>query len=169
MVTSHCIWAHSQWRVHPHIHPHPHVHIHVHAHVHVLCCVCVAGKQHGFLAGNVVYYVPGTFLVQTLFENETVGLTHPFFNDLRARGTGIATHPDTGTGNDYRGWEFYRSSKVAYGTVIMGDIHWVHPAPSHMYFRPCVHERSNTQSPNRPYTLNGPLRASVTRIRYAHP
>ena len=62
----------------------------------------------------------------------------PFFNDLRARGTGIATHPDTGTGNDFRGWEFYRSSKVAYGTVIMGDVRWVHPAPSHMYFRPYV-------------------------------
>ncbi len=47
----------------------------------------IQAKQHGFLAGRHVYYVPTIFLVQdNLVENETVGLTRPFFNDLRSRG-----------------------------------------------------------------------------------
>ena len=59
----------------------------------------IQGKKSGFLAGNKVYYVGGTFLVQRLYENETIGLTHPFFHDLRSRGTGIASYPNVGTGN----------------------------------------------------------------------
>ena len=52
----------------------------------------IQGKKHGFLAGNKVYYIGGTFLSQSLAENETIGLTHPFYHDLRSRGTGIAHH-----------------------------------------------------------------------------
>lgn len=46
-----------------------------------------------------MYYAGGTFLVQELYENETIGLTHPFFHDLRSRGTGIAPYAGVGTGN----------------------------------------------------------------------
>ena len=52
----------------------------------------IQGKKHGFLAGNKVYYIGGTFLSQKLAENETIGLTHPFYHDLRSRGTGIVHH-----------------------------------------------------------------------------
>ena len=73
----------------------------------------IQGKQHSFVAGNHVYYVGGYFLNQILSQEETIGLTHPFFNDLRCRGTGCAHHPQNGFGNDFSGWEFYRSTKVA--------------------------------------------------------
>ena len=46
----------------------------------------------GFLAGNNVYYVGGKVLVQHVEENETIGLSHPMFHDLRSRGTGIAEY-----------------------------------------------------------------------------
>ena len=96
----------------------------------------IQGKQHGFLSGNHVYYVAGVYLVQNLHENETIGLPHPFFNDLRSRGTSIAFHPDVGLGNDFRGWEFYRSVKVASATVLKNGIRWPRPSPSHMYWSP---------------------------------
>ena len=96
----------------------------------------IQGMKHGFLAGNQVYYTGGTFLVQRLSENETIGLTHPFHHDLRSRGTGIATHEGVGTGNDFYGWEFHRETRVAYGSVVVGEERWDHPAPSHMYWRP---------------------------------
>ena len=59
----------------------------------------IQGLKSGFLSGNHAYYVGGTFLVQKLAENETLGLTHPFYHDLRSRGTGIAEHPGVGVGN----------------------------------------------------------------------
>jgi hypothetical protein len=96
----------------------------------------IQGKKTGFLAGNKVYYVGGTFLVWDLFENETIGLTHPFFHDLRSRGTGIATYQGVGTGNDFDGWEWYRATKVAYGSVVTPETRWERPAPTRMYWRP---------------------------------
>ena len=38
--------------------------------------------QHGFLAGNNVYYVAGR-LGSWDNDHETIGLTHPFYHDLR--------------------------------------------------------------------------------------
>ena len=96
----------------------------------------IQGKKHGFLSGNHVYYVPAIFLVQNLNENETLGLPHPFFNDLRTRGTGHACYSGVGCGNDYRGWEFYRATKVAKGSVLAYGLRWQYPAPTHMYWRP---------------------------------
>jgi len=79
----------------------------------------VQGKEHAFLAGNNAYYMS----VGKWFEksDETIGLTHPFFNDLRSRGTGIVEHGVTGIGNDFWGWEFHKYVKVASGTVIGGE------------------------------------------------
>ena len=78
----------------------------------------IQGKKHGFMAGNKVYYVGGSSLVWRNTENETLGLTHPFFHDLRSRGTGIAYYEGVGTGNDFYGWEFHRETRVAYGSVV---------------------------------------------------
>ena len=55
----------------------------------------IQGLKHGFLAGNKVYYMGGKNM---LFEDETLGLTHPFHHDLRSRGVGIAYHEGVGTG-----------------------------------------------------------------------
>ena len=64
------------------------------------------------------------------------GLTHPFYHDLRSRGTGIAYYEGVGTGNDFSGWEWPRGTKVAYGTVVTEEMRWETPAPTHMYWRP---------------------------------
>ena len=60
----------------------------------------IASKKHSFLAGNNVYYMseqrwgnPGNE------DDETIGLIHPFFTDLRSRGTGIVEYGTTGVGN----------------------------------------------------------------------
>lgn len=79
----------------------------------------VQGKQHAFLSGNNAYYMSEGKWFEA--SDETIGLTHPFFNDLRSRGTGIATHDLTGAGNDFWGWEFHKYVKVASGTVIGGN------------------------------------------------
>ena len=50
----------------------------------------VQGLKHGFLAGNNVYYIGGRLAHDEM--HETLGLTHPFFHDLRSRGTGIVYH-----------------------------------------------------------------------------
>ncbi|MFL2927657.1 MAG: hypothetical protein ACJZ72_03605 [Opitutales bacterium] len=42
----------------------------------------------------------------------------------------------TGVGNDYRGWEFYKDTRVLYGSVIIGDKVYKHPAPTRMSWRP---------------------------------
>lgn len=105
----------------------------------------VQGRKEGFLRGNKAYYRGGTFLVWKLAENETIGLTHPFYHDLRSRGTGVATCPDScpkgidvGTGNDYSGWEWSRFTKAAYGTVIdpRNGTRYVYPTPTRMDWRP---------------------------------
>ncbi|MBT3212855.1 MAG: hypothetical protein HN345_12715, partial [Planctomycetaceae bacterium] len=46
----------------------------------------IQGRKHGFLAGNVTYYVGGFHASWRTIEDETIGLTHPFYHDLRARG-----------------------------------------------------------------------------------
>ena len=101
----------------------------------------VQGKKHGFLAGNLTYYVGGFHASWDLKEHETIGLTHPFHHDLRSRGIGIVQshgkdHNNTGLGNDFSGWEFYKDTRVLFGTVIVGDKVYPHPVPTKMYWRP---------------------------------
>ena len=43
----------------------------------------IQGRKHGFLAGNVTYYVGGFHASWETIEDETIGLTHPFHHDLR--------------------------------------------------------------------------------------
>lgn len=101
----------------------------------------IQGKKHGFLAGNVTYYVGGFHASWELKEHETLGLTHPFHHDLRSRGVGLVQsrgsgHDDTGLGNDFFGWEFYKDTGVLYGSVVIdGEIHR-HPVPKNMFWRP---------------------------------
>ena len=98
----------------------------------------IQGKKHGFLAGNHVYYIGGRMSSQTYDteHHETIGLTHPFYHDLRSRGTGITFYEGVGTGNDFYGWEFHKNTKVALGTVVTDGIRWETPEPTHMYWRP---------------------------------
>ena len=42
----------------------------------------------------------------------------------------------TGVGNDYKGWEFYKDTRVLYGSVILGGKIYGHPAPVRMHWRP---------------------------------
>jgi hypothetical protein len=96
----------------------------------------IQGKKHGFMAGNLAYYIGGFFPVWKHNEDETLGFTHPFHHDLRSRGHGMVDHPDTGYGHDYSGWEFYKTTKVAYGSVYVGTTKYTHPVPKAMYWRP---------------------------------
>lgn len=109
----------------------------------------IQGRKHGFMAGNLSYYIGGFHASWNLVEDETIGLTHPFFHDLRSRGTGIlesqlrgAEH--TGVGNDFSGWEFYKDTRVLYGSVILDGEVVKHPKPTSMMWRPdkmiCVYE-----------------------------
>ena len=96
----------------------------------------IQGRKHGFLAGNKTYYIGGFYPVWNQNEDDTIGFTHPFHNDLRGRGEGLVSHPDTGYGHDLQGWEFYKETKVAYGTVIIGGTRYEHPAPTSLIWRP---------------------------------
>jgi len=96
----------------------------------------IQGREHAFLAGNTVYYIGGQYANWSLQENETLGLTHPFFHDGRCRGHGMVSDPTTGYGHDLQGWEFYRDTKIAYGTVIIGANQYPNPVPQSMYWRP---------------------------------
>ena len=101
----------------------------------------IQGKKHGFLAGNLSYYVGGFHASWKPVEDETIGLTHPFHHDLRSRGVGllesaIKGNEHTGVGNDYKGWEFYKDTRVLYGSVILDGETLKHPAPTRMYWRP---------------------------------
>ena len=101
----------------------------------------VQGRKHGFMAGNLTYYVGGFHASWQMVEDETIGLTHPFHHDLRSRGVGLLESElkgteHTGTGNDYHGWEFYKDTRVLYGSVIVdGKLH-AHPKPRSMRWRP---------------------------------
>ena len=101
----------------------------------------IQGKKHGFLAGNLTYYVGGFHASWDLKEHETLGLTHPFYHDLRSRGVGLVQSrgkgsDDTGIGNDFSGWEFYKDTRVLYGSVVVGEKTHRHPVPKKMYWRP---------------------------------
>lgn len=109
----------------------------------------IQGRKHGFMAGNKSYYVGGFHASWRLIEDETIGLTHPFHHDLRSRGTGILESKlpgkeHTGIGNDYLGWEFYKDTRVLYGSVIIDGKTYQHPKPTSMRWRPdkmiCVYE-----------------------------
>ena len=96
----------------------------------------IQGKKHGFLAGNKTYYIGGFHPVWNIAEHETIGFTHPFFNDLRCRGRAMVSHPETGYGHDLSGWEFYKHTKVAYGSVVVDGIRYDNPIPISMIWRP---------------------------------
>lgn len=101
----------------------------------------IQGRKHGFLAGNVTYYVGGFHASWKPIEDETIGLTHPFHHDLRSRGVGLveselAGTEHTGVGNDYGGWEFYKDTRVLYGSVIVDGKTYQHPKPDSMRWRP---------------------------------
>ena len=101
----------------------------------------IQGRKHGFLAGNVTYYIGGYHASWELKEHETLGLTHPFHHDLRSRGVGLAKsrgsgHNNTGVGNDFSGWEFYKDTRVLYGSVVINQNTHRHPVPKRMYWRP---------------------------------
>ncbi len=101
----------------------------------------IQGRKHGFLAGNVTYYVGGFHASWKLIEEETLGLTHPFYHDLRSRGVGLLESElkgteHTGTGNDYSGWEFYKDTRVLYGSVMIDGKTYLHPKPKSMRWRP---------------------------------
>jgi len=101
----------------------------------------VQGRKTGFMAGNLSYYVGGFHASWKPFENETIGLTHPFYHDLRSRGTGLAQsteqgHLNTGLGNDFGGWEFYKKTRVLYGSVTINGQRHKYPVPLRMYWRP---------------------------------
>ncbi|NND99202.1 MAG: hypothetical protein HKN47_17935 [Pirellulaceae bacterium] len=101
----------------------------------------IQGRKHGFLTGNVTYYVGGYYASWKRIEDETIGLTHPFHHDLRSRGVGlldseIAGNEHTGTGNDYLGWEFYKDTRVLYGSVVIDGTEFENPKPTSMRWRP---------------------------------
>ncbi len=101
----------------------------------------IQGRKHGFLAGNVTYYVGGYHASWNLIEDETIGLTHPFHHDLRSRGVGLLESElpgteHTGKGNDYNGWEFYKDTRVLYGSVVVNGETYEHPKPISMRWRP---------------------------------
>ena len=101
----------------------------------------IQGRKHGFLAGNLTYYVGGFHASWKLIEDETIGLTHPFHHDLRARGAALVDSEiegteNTGTGNDYLSWEFYKDTRVLYGSVIIDGRTFETPKPKSMRWRP---------------------------------
>ena len=112
----------------------------------------IQGKKHGFLAGNLSYYVGGFHASWKPLEDETLGLTHPIHHDLRSRGVGLLESElegteHTGTGNDYNGWEFYKDTRVLYGSVVIDGKLFRNPAPTRMTWRPdrmiCEYEIGN--------------------------
>ena len=96
----------------------------------------IAGKKHGFLAGNLMNYIGGQSNADyEIIEHETIGFTHPLFDDTRSRGLGIVTD-QYGTGHDFGGWEFYRHEKIANGTIIANGKEYKTPVPKTMIWRP---------------------------------
>jgi len=96
----------------------------------------IQGRKHAFLAGNLTYYVGGRYNCWKHRGDETIGLTQPFFHDLRGRGFGLVKHERTGYGHDFRGWEFYNETRVLFGTVVIGGKEYKYPAPISMKWRP---------------------------------
>jgi len=101
----------------------------------------VAGKRQAFMAENRVFYLSDDD------RGDTIGLLHPYFHDLRSRGTTIASSgdaPQAGVGNDYSGWEWWRGTKVAAGSIVDTEkvmpwgeyMRWDIPKPTRTWWRP---------------------------------
>ena len=82
----------------------------------------IHGKKHGFLAGNVTYYVGRHHASWKLYEEETIGLTHPFHHDLRGRGAAASiittSKPDT---LQFSGQSFSTRNSVSSSATIRHD------------------------------------------------
>lgn len=131
----------------------------------------IQGRKHGFLAGNVTYYVGGFHASWKPIEDETIGLTHPFHHDLRSRGVGLLNSQlpgteHTGTGNDYNGWEFYKDTRVLYGSVIIDGKTYEHPKPKSMRWRPdkmiCEYEVGGVTITEHKFLAANDAAASIT-------
>ncbi len=125
----------------------------------------IQGRKHAFLAGNKTYYVGGIYHSFKLHEHETIGLTHPFFHDLRGRGFGLAKHDSSGYGHDFRGWEFYNKTRVAYGTVMIDGERYEAPVPVSMKWRPdkviCEYEVGGVQIHEEKFIANNDVACSI--------
>ena len=130
----------------------------------------IQGRKHGFLAGNVTYYIGGFHASWKLIEDETIGLTHPFHHDLRSRGVGLLESElpgteHTGVGNDYAGWEFYKDTRVLYGSVIIDGKTHKHPKPTSMLWRPdkmiCTYEVGGVQIREEKFIAENDAAASI--------
>lgn len=85
----------------------------------------MAGRMTPFLSGRRgAMYFAGQSLaggeespVWPVRENETLGITHAFFRDGRARGEAIVCDEVSGCGHSLWGWSFYRETRVLYGSV----------------------------------------------------
>jgi len=130
----------------------------------------IQGRKHGFLAGNVSYYVGGFHASWHVVEDETIGLTHPFHHDLRSRGVGLLESEltgteHTGTGNDFGGWEFYKDTRVLYGSVIIDGKTYTHPKPKSMRWRPdkliCEYELGGVQLREEKFIAANDAAASI--------
>lgn len=98
----------------------------------------IQGEHYGFIAGNKLYYVAGSFGAywHEYWESETLGFTHPLFRDGRARGNAIVQSEVGGDGHDSWGWEFWRKTRSAYGTLIVDGKEHQHPEPKTLDWRP---------------------------------
>jgi hypothetical protein len=103
----------------------------------------IQGEHYGFIAGNAMYYVAGSFGAEweEFWESETLGFTHPLYRDMRARGHGIVDVgvENGGEGHDYWGWEYWRDTRCAYGTVLLDGQSYRHPKPTRLIWRPDRH------------------------------
>ena len=101
----------------------------------------LSGRRGSFYIGgqSLAANKPLTTLWQ-IRENETIGFTHPFFRDSRARGEAIVCDDITGCGHSLWGWDFYRQTQVLYGTVVVepgpDNRTYINPAPKKVMWRP---------------------------------
>ncbi|MCP4848873.1 MAG: hypothetical protein GY899_13100 [Verrucomicrobiaceae bacterium] len=130
----------------------------------------IQSRKHGFLAGNISYYVGGFHASWKLIEHETIGLTHPFHHDLRSRGIGLLKSElqgaeNTGIGNDYYGWEFYKDTRILYGSVIINGKTYKHPKPKSMRWRPdkmiCEYELGDVMIREEKFIAENDAAASI--------
>ena len=130
----------------------------------------IQGRKHGFLAGNLSYYIGGFHASWKPTEDETIGLTHPFHHDLRSRGVGLLPSElkgteNTGTGNDYSGWEFYKDTRILYGSVIIDGQTFKHPKPTSMRWRPdrmiCEYEVGGVKIREEKFIADNDAAASI--------
>ena len=98
----------------------------------------IQGEHYGFLGGNKLYYVAGSFGAywHEFYESETLGFTHALFRDGRARGNGFVSGGAGGSGHDQWGWEFWRNTRTAYGSLIIDGERIEHPTPKTLTWRP---------------------------------